>query len=94
MEMPNASQEAIRERFGAPELVAASCLESTTTADLLKRMRHKRRISKIVIVIAALVLLTWCVHLCCVNSKLQKYIDGYSIQEIQECVINNSGSDT
>lgn len=58
-ERPDASAEDLRARFGAPEVIAASCLEEVETSDLLRRLRNRRRIIAVAITAAFLVLLSW-----------------------------------
>ena len=59
LEQPDASEEDFRTRFGAPELIAAFCLEDAETTDLLCRLRHKRRVAAILVTTVVIMLLSW-----------------------------------
>ena len=60
-EEPEAAYEQIVARFGAPETIAAACVESTGTAEILRALQIRRRIVAIVAGIMAVVLLSWAV---------------------------------
>lgn len=47
-ELPEAGYDALTERFGPPEEVAASYVEGYTAQELLRAFRRRRRISRIV----------------------------------------------
>ena len=49
----------LAELFGAPEDVAASYVESTGTAEILRSLRVRRRIVAIVSIVAAVILISW-----------------------------------
>lgn len=58
-EDPEISFEQLRVQFGAPETVAASYVENAGTAEILKSLHIRRRILRVVIATAVLVLLMW-----------------------------------
>ena len=58
-EQPDATAESLRTRFGAPEVIAATCLEDVDTTELLQKLRVRRRVLTIVITAAFLALLSW-----------------------------------
>ena len=60
-ETPNAAYEQLVTRFGEPEAIAAACVESTGTADILRALQIRRRIVAIVAGAMAVILLSWAV---------------------------------
>ena len=58
-ENPDADYEQIKLHFGAPETVAASYIESTGTAEILKSLRIRKRIVRIIVMVAVFMLVTW-----------------------------------
>ena len=58
-EHPEATGEAIQTRFGAPESVAAMCMETTDLPSLLKKIHIRRRILTIIVAAVIAILLTW-----------------------------------
>lgn len=56
---PEAGYEQLCARFGAPEVIAASCVENMGTAELLRSLRIRRRIVAIVAAVMAAVLVSW-----------------------------------
>ena len=75
---PDADAARLREKLGAPEDIAAACIENTETPELLRRLRLRRRILVIVATVAAVVLLTWGAVVAWaavkVNDQTEKYI--------------------
>ena len=58
-ENPNADYVALCEVFGKPDEFAASCVENTPTAELLRKLRFRQLVIRVVAAIAAVVLITW-----------------------------------
>lgn len=81
-ENPQADDAALRTRFGAPEAIAASCLENTDAGKVLKRLQWKRRVLAIVAAAAALLLISWGVFLTICHIELRHTVlEGYMITE-------------
>lgn len=82
-EQPQADAEALRARFGAPETIAATCLDSLGTGEVLKRLNIKRRVTAIVAAAAVLLLLSWAVfqQICYLELK-HTVLEGYQTTEI------------
>lgn len=81
-EAPQADAEALRTRFGAPEVIAASCLENTDTGAVLKQLQWKRRVLAIVAAAAALLLISWGVFLTICHIQLRHTVlEGYNVIE-------------
>lgn len=97
-EQPQADAEALRARFGVPEAIAATCLESTDTAVVLKKLRTKRRFLAIVAAAAAAVLIFWAGFLgFCYLQLKNEVLDGYTVTEaplIEEVIENIDVSDS
>jgi len=82
-EQPQANIEALRDHFGAPETIAASCLENTDTGEVLKRLQWKRRILAIAAAAVASVLISWAVFQQIYYLDLKHTVlDGYQTTEI------------
>lgn len=58
-EHPQASTDELVNQFGSPEQIAAAHIDVMDTAELLKQLRMKKRISRILTTIVAVVLLIW-----------------------------------
>lgn len=81
-EDPAADAEAIRTRFGTPETIAASCLENTDTAEVLRRLQTKRRIVSLVVAAVILALLIWVGVFAHAELNSKKVRDGFTITDI------------
>jgi len=73
-EQENASTEDLRRRFGAPEVIAASCLEDADTTEILRRLRFKRRVLTIVISTVIVILTSWVLYLKFVTEEVRNEI--------------------
>ena len=58
-ENPEASYEALAERFGSPRQIAATYVDDMGTAELLKDLRARRRVVQIVAAAAVTVVCLW-----------------------------------
>ena len=56
---PDADFAAIKAHFGTPQTVAAAYVDMMDTAELLRKLRIRRRVLTIVLILAAIVLVTW-----------------------------------
>lgn len=56
---PGADFPAIEAHFGTPQAIAASYVDMMDTAELLRKLRIRRRITAIVLILAAIILVTW-----------------------------------
>ena len=56
---PDADFAAIKALFGTPQTVAAAYVDMMDTAELLRKLRIRRRVLTIVLILAAIVLVTW-----------------------------------
>lgn len=76
-ERPEADTETLQLRFGTPESIAASCLENTDTADVLLRLRVRRRVMAAIIAAVIVLLASWCGYLMHTERSLKNYLDGH-----------------
>ncbi len=76
---PDMDFSGIAARFGSPESVAASCLESTDLSVILRQLRVRKRVFQIVAAIALILLLSWGGFLLHAYNDLQKSTDSYII---------------
>ena len=58
-EHPDATAEQVMAYFGAPEAIAASYVESAGTAEILRAVRIRRKITAMVAVVLLVILLSW-----------------------------------
>lgn len=58
-EYPQAGYKDLLSRFGDPETIAASYVESMGTAEILKKLRIRKRIISAVAIVLILISLTW-----------------------------------
>lgn len=56
---PEADAAAVLSYFGAPEVIAAAYIDQMGTAELLKKLRIRRRILTIALTLAGVILVTW-----------------------------------
>lgn len=56
---PDADIAAVRQHFGTPEQIVASCLEEMEAPQVLKQLRLRHRILKIIAVVATCIVLLW-----------------------------------
>lgn len=56
---PDADFAAIAAHFGTPQSIASSCVDLMDTGELLRRLRIRRRITAIILILAAIILVTW-----------------------------------
>lgn len=56
---PGADFPAIEAHFGTPQAIAASYVDMMDTAELLRKLRIRRRIIAIVLILTAIILVTW-----------------------------------
>lgn len=81
-EQPEADTQALQLRFGAAEAIAASCLENTDTAAVLRQLRVKRQIVKAVLAAIMILLLAWGAFEVYAAIRLRQYLDGDSLSEL------------
>ena len=83
-ENPAVTAEELQARFGMPETVAASCLETTETAVVLRKLQTKRRIVKAVAAGVIALVLSWVCLQAFVYLEVISSMNGYVvISEIQ-----------
>lgn len=58
-EHPQASTKELINQFGSPEQIASAHIDVMDTAELLKRLRIRKRIARIVTILAVAALLIW-----------------------------------
>lgn len=58
-EHPDADIAAVRQHFGTPEQIVASCLEEMDAPQVLRKIKANHRIVKIIIAVAACIVLLW-----------------------------------
>ncbi|MBR6825323.1 MAG: hypothetical protein IKM59_02130 [Oscillospiraceae bacterium] len=58
-EQPQAKYEDLLSRFGAPEVIAAACVESMGTAEVLKKIRIRKWILSAVSAVLIFIVLAW-----------------------------------
>jgi len=58
-EHPDADLAAIEQHFGTPEQIVASCLEEMEAPQVLQKIKVNHRIVKIIVAIAACIVLLW-----------------------------------
>ena len=56
---PDAAFAAIAAHFGTPQSIASSYVDLMDTGELLRRLRIRRRITAIILILAAIILVTW-----------------------------------
>ena len=56
---PEADYNAVISHFGEPETIAAAYVESMGTAEILRKLRIRRRIVSAVAIVLAFVVITW-----------------------------------
>ena len=79
-ETPEAREADVLERFGAPETVAASCLENMETKGVLRRMQLRRRMVMAVTSVALAMLVSWgCFQLIVHQELRESVLSGYSV---------------
>ena len=81
-ESPQGDYAALVSRFGKPEKIAASYVEDMGTAEILKKLRIRKRIVCLVAILLILALITWgiAVKWALYNNDINN--GGYSIVEI------------
>lgn len=86
-EHPGADLQAITNRFGTPESVAASYLYNAETSEVLHRYRIRRRIVAIIAAIAAAIILVWLIGVAVLTyhdmTNFPGYIEVATTQETQ-----------
>ena len=80
-EQPNAVTDDIRERFGEPEIIAASCLEEVETSELLCKLRIRRKVVAIVVAAVFLILTSWTAYIIYTENKVNSYLYGSDVTE-------------
>ena len=78
---PDSGTEELWARFGAPEAIAASCVEEMGISEIMKRLQQRKRILGGVLGAIALVFLCWSLWLCSEVIDYSYYVDGYYIIE-------------
>jgi len=83
-EHPEADHLQLTEHFGTPEEVAAACVESTGTAELLRMVRFRRRIIAIVATVMIAVFFLWAIAVSVATIRLQNSTPGIIIATVEE----------
>ena len=83
-ENPDASYEEITAHFGTPDEIAATCVENTGTADLLRMLRIRKRIIAIVAGAITAAFLMWAAVLAVNSILLYPEERGYFIVTMEE----------
>lgn len=56
---PDADIQALRAEFGAPQTIAAAYVDNSSTEEILRGLRARRRIATIVVATVIAILITW-----------------------------------
>ena len=56
---PDADFAAIAAHFGTPQSIASSYVDLMDTGELLRKLRIRRKITAIILILAAIILVTW-----------------------------------
>ena len=78
-EYPQAGYKDLLSRFGDPETIAASYVESMGTAEILKKFRIRKRILSAVAIVLALIVITWAATVAWAIQSNSIKKDGYAI---------------
>lgn len=79
---PDASYRDLTERFGRPEQIAASYVESADTGELLAGMRYGNRVVKIVAIALLIALIIWAIGITIAVIDGMKSSHGYYVEYI------------
>ena len=76
-ENPNADYKALLARFGEPEEIAAAYIETLEPAELLKKLRVRKRILTAVAAVLIIIVLLWTATIAYAIWKNHSTADGY-----------------
>ena len=79
IENPNADYAAITQRFGAPQQIAASCIEEMDAQELTLQLRIRKTIVRIVAATALMLVLLWAGVVVTALIRHVKAMNGYLI---------------
>ena len=82
-EQPEVDYKGLLHRFGEPEVIAASYIESMGTADILKKLRIRKWVMSAIAVALALVVLAWSTTVAYEMRQHKSCDDGYVVAEIE-----------
>ena len=82
-EYPQADYKDLLSRFGAPETIAASYAESMGTAEILKKLRIRKRILISVAIVLAFITISWAATVTWAICSNNNDENGYTIIEIK-----------
>ena len=74
---PEADYNAVISHFGEPETIAAAYVESMGTAEILRKLRIRRRIVSAVAIVLAFVVITWATFVTWAIHKNESIDSGY-----------------
>jgi len=83
-ENPEADDAELRERFGAPQRIAASYVEEMDAAELLNNLRIRRRILRIAAAAALAVVFMWGVVVTVALIESSNTFNGYYVDKVYE----------
>ena len=74
---PEADYNAVISRFGEPEIIAISFIDSVDSPEVLKKMRTRKWILSAVAAVLAFIVLTWTITIACSIIKNERYDGGH-----------------
>lgn len=81
-ENPEAGDAELRQRFGAPQQIAAAYVEEMDAPELLKNLRIRRRIVRIVAAAALAMVLMWAAVVTIALADRNNAVNGYFIDNV------------
>lgn len=86
-ENPMANIDALKQRFGEPEDVAAAFVENSGTAEILKTIRVRKKIVTVTVVALVIALITYCTALVLSLVDAHKSMHGSGQASVSEVVL-------
>ena len=83
-DIPTATITDVQKQFGTPQTIAASYLETEDRDVLLKKLRLRKTVKRIVLVLAAVVLIMWGSYIGWAAYEVWTSANGYIVDEISE----------
>lgn len=83
-ETSNVSVRDIEQRFGTPQSIAASYLDSEDRNVVLKKLQTRRTVKRIIVACAAVVILLWGAFIGWAAYEEWNFANGYIVDEISE----------
>lgn len=79
----DADMDAVRERFGTPQQIAAAFVDETDTSTLLKGLQIRRRVFAIALAVAIIGLITFALLYAHGVQTIDETFGGYIVEEIE-----------